>query len=318
MTAITGYQAIATSGPNEPPVSEFRIFADKFVLGTSVGQNPTYAPFSVDTTVSPSAIKFNGVVEFNNLAGTTGIVWQNTLTTDLARTTTVIDGGRILTGYLDAKRIAADSIWARGMIASDEFRDNTSGYIAAGTPAGFQINGTIGHGSYNYPNIYGSYIRGGTIYASNFIGPGVFGYDMHIASSCGGGRYGRLGNGKSAKKELNDGVTTVYLHVGTFYGPCYGSGFMKDRILGPDSSILIDGSAIGYIQDGGNFNLHLWVNGSTKDAVALHSGHNTAVVSHVLTGFSASYSGVYDIYIVSEQYKLSGNGRVIGTAVLSN
>ena len=160
---ISGYVASASTDPNYEG-SSFRIFADKFVLAATDGQPAAEAPFTVDTVTRE--INFNGVVEFSNINGGDNIVTQTTLNTDLARTTTIIDGGRITTGYIDAQYIKANSIWVNGLITSSDYTGANTGYVGLSNPSGFMLNGSASAGSYNYPNIYGSYIRGGYIYGT--------------------------------------------------------------------------------------------------------------------------------------------------------
>ncbi len=164
---ISGYRASATNDPTNPG-SEFRIFADRFTLASTDGQPAGYAPMTVDTTTNE--ISFNGLVSFTNIRTDTGAdpmwLFAGDAAEDINRHTTTIDGGKITTYSLNANRIAVDTLWARGMIASEEQRNNTTGYIGNTDPAGFLINGKADEGSFNYPNIYGAYIRGGYIYGA--------------------------------------------------------------------------------------------------------------------------------------------------------
>ncbi len=88
---------------------------------------------------------------------------------DVNNYTTTINGGKITTNTVDADRLRANQFWVGGMIRSADYSGNTSGYVSNSDPAGFMLNGRAGTGDYNHPNIYGSYIRGGTIAATKLI-----------------------------------------------------------------------------------------------------------------------------------------------------
>jgi hypothetical protein len=169
--------------------STFNVFADKFYISGAPGSRFSQAPFSVDTTTTPANIKFNGVVTFENIVdnggNTPNWLFAGQAARDINMHTTTISGGKIQTYSLNANRIAVDTLWARGMIASQEQRNNTSGYIPNSDPAGFLINGKRGKGSFNYPNIYGAYIRGGYIYGTTLEGSTIKVRDLVVLTDCG-------------------------------------------------------------------------------------------------------------------------------------
>jgi len=102
--------------------SEFKVFADKFSVAASGTQKWSGRPFTIDNTVTPPVIKFNGVVEFSNITGGESIVTKDNLEYNIDNNVTTIDGGNvnlvnlnaanITTGYLRANRINAGSIWS--------------------------------------------------------------------------------------------------------------------------------------------------------------------------------------------------------------
>ena len=167
---ISGYVANASTDPSYSG-SQFRIFADEFLLANTAGQPAAYAPFYVNTVTN--SIRFNGDVLFENIREADGTipdwVFSHTLTDEIDRNVTTINGGKITTGYIDAKYLGVDTVWTRGMIVSSDYNGSSTGYIGAWNPTGFMLNATAGAGSYNEPNIYGSYIRGGSIYGTHIM-----------------------------------------------------------------------------------------------------------------------------------------------------
>ncbi|RLG28811.1 hypothetical protein DRO03_08905 [Methanosarcinales archaeon] len=163
----SGIRLSATNDPLDPG-SEFIIFADKFSVAASDKQDYGSRPFTIDTNTRD--IRFNGKVTFSNIEDASGNepnwLFAGQAANDINTNTTTINGGKIQTYSLNANRIAVDTLWARGIIASEEQRHNNTGYIPNSDPAGFLVSGKAGSGSFNYPNVYGAYIRGGYIYGS--------------------------------------------------------------------------------------------------------------------------------------------------------
>ena len=100
--SIAGFVAEATGD-----TSNFKIFADIFTLADSTG-NSYGAPFTIDNTVTPSVIRFNGIVSFENLDGTAPFVKFDDLSTP--STSTIINGANIRTGKVVADRIDATTL----------------------------------------------------------------------------------------------------------------------------------------------------------------------------------------------------------------
>ncbi|TQV61429.1 MAG: DUF1983 domain-containing protein, partial [Sulfurovum sp.] len=90
-----GLSQLGTLSPNGVTYnSEFWVDATKFKVINGSNRQGAY-PFSIDTSVNPPKIAFNGLVSFNNVTGTDGLIRAK----DLGPLgTTVIDGGRITTG----------------------------------------------------------------------------------------------------------------------------------------------------------------------------------------------------------------------------
>jgi hypothetical protein len=82
--------------------------------------------------------------------------------TVLASTNTVIDGGRITTGYINANRIDATTISASNMLVNQTVR--SSDFTTVGG-AGFRLKSNAA-GTYDDPTIYGAYIRGAKLSGS--------------------------------------------------------------------------------------------------------------------------------------------------------
>ncbi len=191
--AVAGYVLESTNGVS----SSFAVYADRFqITSKNTGYNAG-APFSVEG----NKIAFTGQVTFNKVP--VGSLYDDGTYTDDTRaneayilaqdsmsdedvvqllsteaTTTVINGANIRTGHMVADRISGKTFWTNGMIKSQDYHGNTSGYVPNSNPAGFMLNGAAGTGSYNYPNVYGSYIRGSiingsTIEAGTLIAPNI-------------------------------------------------------------------------------------------------------------------------------------------------
>ena len=188
-TAIAGYVLESDGGTS----SSFNVYANNFVL-SNTANTWQGAPFVVNTTTNK--IDFTGSVTFSSVgtsdlsndAGFTddttantalaladGAMQANELNTELARTTTVIDGARITTGTIDAQRFEGNSVWVNGWLRDVDFN------ITPNYTTGFQLKSNA-TGTYSDPNIYGAYIRGGTIYGTTLeaatINTGVLNADL--------------------------------------------------------------------------------------------------------------------------------------------
>ena len=119
---ISGYRATATNDPNDPG-SEFRIFADRFVLAATAGQSAGH-PFTVDAV--NNQINFNGTVEFANISNTDDVVLKPNLQTDIDSNVTIIDGGKINTGILNAKLVNVINLNADNITSGNIYNTNGS------------------------------------------------------------------------------------------------------------------------------------------------------------------------------------------------
>lgn len=149
---ITGFDVTASmedKGGNITTRSDFVISADEFKIVNPIqtGTVTDNAPptFSVDASTGVS--RFNGVVEFSNIGGITG---------------SVLDGLDNVT-TIDAGKITTNTIWVGGVIQDDLFKANPN------YTTGFQIKANAS-GTTSDPNIYGAYIKGGTLEGSTIMG----------------------------------------------------------------------------------------------------------------------------------------------------
>jgi hypothetical protein len=103
-------------------------------------------------------------------------VTASNVNTVLASTNTVIDGGRITTGYISANRIDAGTITSSKLSTNIALIDGSaysagfpypSGAIT-GTPAGFRLSSNAA-GTSADPTIYGAYIKGSKLEASDVV-----------------------------------------------------------------------------------------------------------------------------------------------------
>ena len=266
---ISGYRASSTNNPNDPG-SLFQIFADRFYISGSPETGFSRAPFSIETSpYGPANIKFNGLVEFSNVEGNEDILKKGDAASDINQHTTTIDGGKITTYSLNANRIAADTIWSRGMIQSADYSGYSSGYVGNDNPTGFMLNAKAGSGSYNYPNIYGSYIRGGHIHASE-MSASIIEYNGAKYRGLGYNNY-KGGLGKQTYMESIDfvpGTSSSIVLVGNVYGVTAGSNadiYDARRILSFwDSYGLVTVNYAGTAYEGTNtVSLQIWTNDKT-------------------------------------------------------
>ena len=124
--AVSGYVAEADNSS----WSQFKIFADKFIVASTDGQK-TGQPLTIDNITG--VIKLNGQVEFSNITGADSIVTESSLTYDLSRSTTVIDGSRIITGSINANTANIYNINASKITAGVIYNTggNSSNYTMA-------------------------------------------------------------------------------------------------------------------------------------------------------------------------------------------
>lgn len=157
----SGFVASASTDPNYKG-SVFKIFADRFMIAATDKQTEKF-PFSIKNYPNGSTdIAFNGKVTFDNITDNSGnetdIITEANLNGTLAKTTTIIDGGRITTNSVNANSLKTNTIWVGGVIKSQNF-----GGIGN---AGFQLKANAAS-TYTDPDIYGAYIRGGNIYGTH-------------------------------------------------------------------------------------------------------------------------------------------------------
>jgi hypothetical protein len=194
--------------------SEFWIDAQKlkFTNSANTGQ---VSPFVIDTTGAVPNITFNGIINFESTN---------------SNGTTKLDGDNISTGSLTAEQIAAYSVsadkllagvnnstvWKGGGLVSQNFNGNVYGNIGSPTQ-GFRLSSDAS-GTTSDPNIYGAYIKGGTLEGS-FID----------ASSL------RV---KAEGYPNNFGRITYFQTGGNIYMPGYSSGFLSGRVCSRYNSFV--------------------------------------------------------------------------------
>ena len=210
-----------------PYTSEFWIDATKLRFTNSANTGRT-APFTIDATGTTPQIKFNGVVEFSNVNGAS----QGVVNEVNNGQTTTINGGRITTGSVTANQIAAKTItanqiaansvtadvlqagvsgstvWKGGGLVSNNFNGVPYGNI--GWPSqGFRLSSDAA-GSYNDPNIYGAYMRGGTVEGAVIKGGLLTGTSLLVNNMVVQSEYSSIHYGKIMHYESKDNQITVY------------------------------------------------------------------------------------------------------------
>lgn len=158
------------------------------------------------------------------------------IATAINSNSTTIDGGKITTNTLRADRLTPSSdistVWAGGALVSENFNGNVAGNIGNPT-AGFRLSSNAA-GTSTDPNIYGAYIKGGTLEGTSFnVG------DIKV---------------KSQTDPTKTGLISYSTTNNYLVGSDYGFGHMDNRICSDSSQIIIKGS-INYI-------LYSWVYGA--------------------------------------------------------
>lgn len=210
-----------------PYTSEFWIDATKLRFTNSANTGRT-APFTIDASGATPQIKFNGVVEFSNVNGAS----QGVVNEVNNGQTTTINGGRITTGSVTANQIAAKTItanqiaansvtadvlqagvsgstvWKGGGLVSNNFNGVPYGNI--GWPSqGFRLSSDAA-GSYNDPNIYGAYMRGGTVEGAVIKGGLLTGTSLLVNNMVVQSEYSSIHYGKIMHYESKYNEITVY------------------------------------------------------------------------------------------------------------
>lgn len=213
-----------------PYTSEFWIDATKLRFTNSANTGRT-APFTIDASGTIPQVKFNGIVEFSNVNGASeGLVSQ----INNGQTTT-INGGRITTGTVTANQIKAGTItaneiaagtvsadrlkpttgnttvWQGGGLVSQNFNGTSYGNI--GNPTrGFRLSSDA-QGTYADPNVYGAYIRGGTVEGAIIKGGLLTGTSLLVNNMVVQSTYSSIHYGKIMHYQSKDNAVTIYYNT---------------------------------------------------------------------------------------------------------
>ena len=114
----------------DPYVSEFWIDASRFKF-TNSNVTGSVAPFTIDASGANPQIKFNGVVNFNNITNVPqlGSTPQEVVTAINNAQTTTINGPRITTGSVTAAQINVNDLFAQNITYTGTI---TGGNVAGG------------------------------------------------------------------------------------------------------------------------------------------------------------------------------------------
>lgn len=219
---------------------------------------------------------------------------------------TIINGGYIGTNLVKSSSILANSVsadrlmagtnnstvWTGGGLVSADFNGNTYGNIGSPT-AGFRLSSNA-VGTSADPNIYGAYIKGGSIEGVN-----IDAFDMLV---------------KADGYPLNTGRISYAGLNGSIYMPGYGTGFNERRVCSKTTSIVkLEGwhrGATNYLVanlyyriNGGN-----WINIASKTAQAY--GYQEAFYIYFSELFNMSSCPV-DSYV---EFLLNGNGDYVNSS----
>ena len=187
-----------------------------------------------------------GATYTSELSNDAGYVLPAGVANAINTNTTTINGSKITTGSITAAQIAAYSVtaaqiaansvsadrltstngsstvWTGGGLVSSNFNGNVAGYIGSPT-AGFRLSSNAA-GTSADPNIYGAYIKGGTMEGIYFNI-----VDLKVKSTLDPSKTGEISN------SINSGM---------FVGRNYGSGHYTNRVCSSTSQIVIYGNAM--------------------------------------------------------------------------
>ena len=165
------------------------------------------------------------------------------LNTELARTTTVINGSRITTGTIDANIVNVTNINASNIKTNNALVGHilqSSDFSTIGN-GGFRLK-TNASETFDDPTIYGAYIRGGTVYGSYLRASTIATDSLKVANvnypnNSGPFTYQRV----EYVSNNNCGNSYLYTPELVFYSPSYGTGYLANRILNSTQERTIRG-----------------------------------------------------------------------------
>lgn len=255
--AVAGLEVGSLDPDVNTPVDEnsyFRVIADNFIVGrayedlsqeekdylatnnlpsfgTVYDANKKPVPALVTTWDGGSQIYrhyFNGIVQFSNISGAD---YANAINLG----TTTINGGKITTSTLEANvlkpAVGGTTVWSGGALISQNFNGNAVGNIGNPT-TGFRLSSNA-VGNPTDPNIYGAYIKGGTLEGTNLITLTDAGYTTKFSYSY--------------YASLTITSTTSFTLSFPIYGYNYsGNGYKVRSLNNNNYAILIGPTVDGY------------------------------------------------------------------------
>lgn len=251
---------------------------------------------------------FNGIVQFSNVSGT-----DNLLTTSynpanaINLGTTTINGGKITTSTLEANVLkpasGGSTVWNGGALISYNFNGNLVGNI--GSPnQGFRLSSNA-TGISTDPNIYGAYIKGGTLEGTSLIGGSVT-----VSSSV----LGNTGPVIIIDSNSASSLTTSIAQFIPLVNKSYGTGFNSTRMCKTSQVVTITGLAMSFNSLGSLYIEISTDGGSSWLTLATSSINNNGAVtySHINSNNSNS------IYRVRAAVQAGFTISVSGTLISSN
>lgn len=225
----------------DPYVSEFWIDASRFKF-TNSSQTGQVAPFTIDASGTTPQITFNGIVNFTNTNIASGYPG-----------TVKINGGLLEANTVKADRFApttgTTSTWSGGGLVSDNFNGNPVGSIGSPTQ-GFRLSSNAA-GTSTDPNIYGAYIKGGTLEGVSLTGTSLSVADIKIKAEGYPNNFGKVLIKKVKTRFGSNGYTDTI----TLYSRSYGGGFISDRLCAASPVITIVAQSYGVVSPTGNWSM---------------------------------------------------------------
>lgn len=190
-------------------------------FGTVYDANKNPVPALVTTWDGGSQVYrhyFNGIVQFSNISGAD---YANAINNG----TTTINGDKITTSTLEANvlkpAIGGSTVWSGGALVSQNFNGNPVGGIGSPTQ-GFRLSSNAA-GTSTDPNIYGAYIKGGTIDGLTLTGVALTVNDVRIKAEGYPNNFGDIFIKKMYK-------STTSIISDTFIARNYSSGYNALRV----------------------------------------------------------------------------------------
>lgn len=224
---------------------------------------------------------------------------------------TIINGGYINTGLVNANSITVGSlsadrlsstngtstVWTGGGLISQNFNGNVNGAIGSPTQ-GFRLSSNA-TGTSTDPNIYGAYIKGGTIEGVSLSGTSLAVNDIKVRAEGYPSNFGPL---RITSKAHDSGGIQTSVNTSTFRNRGYSSGYLVERMCPVNLTFKISALWIGTGVSGtGTIKVYANVGGiSTLIATDATYGITSIYTTYTVTTTS-------DVYFTVQRQETTNN-----------